>query len=45
MRAGLGMSVGVGQFGKIWARVGKGWQVWMSQTDRVGMGDMASGWM
>ena len=43
MRAGLGMSVGVGQFGQIWARVGKGGQVWMSQTDQAGMGDMASG--
>ena len=43
MRAGLGMSVGVGQFGQIWARVGKGGQVYMGQTDGTRMGDKASG--
>ena len=34
-----------GKFGHIWAKVGKGGQVWMGQTDRAGMGDMASGWV
>ena len=43
MRAGLG--VGVGEFGKIWARLGKGGQVWMSHTDWLCMGDMASEWV
>ena len=43
VRAGLG--VGVGKFEQIWARVGKGRQVWMSHTDRVGISDMASGWV
>ena len=42
MRAGLG--VGVGKLGQIWARLGKGEQVRIGQTDRMGMGDMASGW-
>ena len=40
MRAGLG--VGVGKFRQIWARLGKGGQVWMGQTDRAGMVDMDS---
>ena len=35
--------MGVGKFGQIWANVGKGAQVWMGQTDRVGIGDMGSG--
>ena len=39
------MWLGVGQFGQIWARVGKSGQVLMSQTDWAGMDDMASGWM
>ena len=34
MRAGLG--VGVGGYGQVWADMGKGWQVWMGQTDRAG---------
>ena len=42
VRAGLG--VGVGKFGRIWAKVGKGGQVWMGQTDRAGMGDMGGRW-
>ena len=37
--------MGVGKFGQIWARVGKGGQVWIGQNDRAGMGDMASGWL
>ena len=41
IRAGLG--VGVGKFGQIWAKVGKGGQVRMGQTDRARMGDMGSG--
>ena len=41
MRAGVG--VGVGKFGQIWAKVGKGGHVWMGQTDRAGMGDKDSG--
>ena len=36
--------MGVGKFGQIWAKLGKGGQVWMSQTDRAEMGDMRSGW-
>ena len=40
-----GIRVDVGKFGQIWARLGKGGQVWINQTDRAGMGDMASGWM
>ena len=43
MREGLG--VGVGKFWQIWARLGKGGQVLMGQTDRVDMGDMDSGWL
>ena len=43
MPAGLG--VGMGKFGQIWSRVGKGGQVWTDQTDRGGMNDMASGWV
>ena len=43
MRAGLG--VGVGEFGQIWTKVGKGGHVQMGQTDRPGMGNMDSGWM
>ena len=35
--------MGVGKFGQIWAKVGKGGQVWMGQTDRAGMGDMGGG--
>ena len=41
MRAGLGMVVG--KFGQILAKVGIGWQVWIGQTDRAGMGDMGVG--
>ena len=41
MSAGLG--VGVGKFGQIRAKVGKGRQVRMGQTDRAGMSDMSSG--
>ena len=37
--------MGVGKFEQIWAKVGKGGQVWMGQTDLAGMGDMDSGWM
>ena len=40
MRAGLGM--GVGRCGKVLADMGKGGQVWMSQTDWTRMGDKAS---
>ena len=43
MRAGLG--VGVGWCGQVWADMGKGGQFWMDQTDRAGIGDMASGWV
>ena len=46
MRAGLG--VGVDGCGKVWTDMGKGgqrWSGWMGQTDRAGMGDMASGWV
>ena len=34
----------MGKFGHTWARVVKGGQVWMGQTDQVGMGDVPSGW-
>ena len=36
----------MGEFGQIWAKEGKVGQVWMSQADQVGIGDMASwgGW-
>ena len=37
------MWVDVGKFWQIWARVGKGGQAWMGQTDRAGKCDMASG--
>ena len=37
------MWVGVGKLGQIWAKVGKGWQVWVGQIDQVGMGDMGGG--
>ena len=37
--------MGVGKFGQIWAKVGKGEQVWMGQTDPAGMSDMGSGWV
>ena len=40
-----GLGVGVGGCGQVWADMGKGGQVWMSQTDRAGMGDMCGGWM
>ena len=43
MHAGLG--VGVGKFRQIWAKVGKGGQVWLGRTDRAGMVDMGSGWV
>ena len=43
MRAGLG--VGMSKFGQIWARLSKGGQVWIGQTDQAGMGGMASGWV
>ena len=43
MRAGL--RVGVGKFEQIWARVDKGGQVCIGQTDQVGMYDMVSGWV
>ena len=39
MREGLG----VGVSGKVWASMGKGGQVWIGQTDRAEMSDMASG--
>ena len=35
--------MGLGEFGYIWARVGKDWQVLMNPTDRAGMGDISSG--
>ena len=35
--------MGVGKFGQIWAKVGKGEQVWTGQTDRAEMGDMGGG--
>ena len=35
------LGVDVGKFEHIWARMGKGWQVWMGQTDQAGMGDMS----
>ena len=38
-----GLEVGMGKFGQIWARVGKGGQVQMGQTDQAGMVDMESG--
>ena len=41
MSADLG--VGVGGCWQVWADMGKGRQVCMGQTDRAGMGDMASG--
>ena len=37
--------MGVGKFWQILAKVGKGGQVWMGQTDRTGMGDMGGGWV
>ena len=37
--------MGVGKFWQIWAKVGKGGQAWMGQTDQAGMGDMDSGWV
>ena len=33
----------LGKFGQIWARLGKGGQVWMGQTDQAEMSNMASG--
>ena len=43
MSAGLGVDLdGCGQ---VLAYIGKGGQVDMGQTDRAGMGDMASGWV
>ena len=42
-RSSGGFWVGVGKFWHIWARMGKGGQVWIGQTDRAGMGDMDSG--
>ena len=39
------MWVGVGKFGQIWAKVGKGGKVGMGQTDRAGMGDIGSVWV
>ena len=35
--------MGVEKFRQILARVDKGGQVWMGQTDRAGMSDMGSG--
>ena len=35
--------MGVGKLGQIWATLGKGGYVWLDQTDRVGIDDMASG--
>ena len=44
MRAGLGVFVcGCGQVWADMAKVGKGGQVWMGQTDRAWMCDMGSG--
>ena len=37
--------MGAGKFRQIWAKVGKGGQVWMDQTDGAEMGDMGSGWV
>ena len=41
----VSLGVGMGEFGQIWARMGKDGQVWMGHTDGAGMGDMASGWV
>ena len=43
MCAGPGVSVG--KFGQIWARLGKGGQVWMGVNAPAGMSNMASGWL
>ena len=44
MRAGLkGVLLGLDKFWQIWAKVGKGRQVWMGQTDQARM-VMGSGW-
>ena len=45
MCGSAGLRLAVGKFGRIWARLGKGRQVWMGQTDRAGLGDMASRWV
>ena len=37
--------MGVGKFGQIWARVSKGGQVLIGQTNQAGMGDVARGWV
>ena len=37
--------MGVGKFGQILAKVDKGGQVGMVQTDRAEMGDMGGGWV
>ena len=37
-----------GWCGQVWADMGKGgqrWQVWMGQTDKAGLGDIASRWV
>ena len=33
----------MGKFKQIWAKMGKGRQIWMGQTDQAGMGDIGSG--
>ena len=35
----------MGKFVQIWAKLGKGEQVWMGQTDQAVMGDMGSEWV
>ena len=40
-----GPGVWVSGCGQVWEAMGKGRQVWMGQTDWVGMGDMGSGWV
>ena len=43
-----GLGVGVVGCRQVWAdlvKVGKCGQVWMGQTDLVGIGDKASGWV
>ena len=36
--------LGVGKFGQMWSRLGKGGQVSVTQTEQVWKCDMASGW-
>ena len=39
------LEVDVGEFGQIRARIGKGGQVRIGQTDQVGKSDISSGWV